>query len=585
MTTLQKMGALLSATASLTLVLLFTRALGFWGNDDEMGGGGLSFKSMFGKTNYESTEPPEVCFDDVRGCDEVKSELEEIVEYLRDPEKFERLGGQLPRGVLLYGPPGTGKTLLAKAIAGEAQTAFFYAAASEFEEMFVGLGASRVRDLFERAKEASEELVDGVPRGAIIFIDELDAIGNRSKSSPMRGPNQTLNQLLTCLDGFEGRENVVIVAATNFPESLDKALTRPGRFDKKVAVPLPTRAGRRDILQIYANKLRIDDTVDLDRVAGATPGFSGAQLFNMLNQAAIEAAKQGAPNVRMAHIEWARDRILMGSERRNIMDAKQTRATAWHEAGHALVALRTRGADPIHKATVLPRGMALGMVQQLPDQDKVALSKREALARLDVCFGGRIAEEVFLGKDDVSSGASNDFEQATQLATHMVTQCGWAEEAVGLQHIDLTECSSEMRRKVDKEVRRLLDESVVRVRTLLHERRDELERVAEALVMHETLTGEEVELVADGNELDRDNLSLNVAHQSRSDAADEQPADKQTDEQQDDSDDTVQTDETDDHATTDPKRSTGPEIIELLDVADSADLDSDVDADVPLQPE
>ena len=351
-------------------------------------------------------------FDDVMGCDEAKGDLKEIVKYLKSPEDFTRLGGKLPKGVLLMGPPGTGKTLLARAIAGEAGVPFFFTSGSEFEEMYVGVGARRVRDLFDAAKAKAP---------CIIFIDEIDAIGGTRQLKEQQAMKMTLNQLLVEMDGFSQNNGVIVIGATNFAEVLDDALVRPGRFDRHVAVPLPDVKGRKDILEMYTGKLPIAEDVDIDVLARATPGMSGAEISNLANEAALKAALDGLENIPMTAFEFAKDKILMGSERKSaVISPESAKLTAYHEGGHALVAILTAGAHPVYKATIMPRGQALGYVSQLPEGDQTSMSRKQMLARLDVCMAGRIAEEMIFGADEVTSGASSDLQQATQLATQMV---------------------------------------------------------------------------------------------------------------------------------------------------------------------
>lgn len=428
-------------------------------------------------------------FDDVKGCDEAKAELEEIVHFLRSPSSFTRLGGKLPKGLLLMGPPGTGKTLLAKAIAGEAQCPFFYASGSEFEEMFVGVGAKRVRELFAAAKQNAP---------CIIFIDEIDAIGGKRNPKDQRFLTMTLNQFLVELDGFQSSDGIIVIGATNFPESLDKALIRPGRFDRHVVVPNPDIRGRTQILECHTKKIPLDKDVDLEVIARGTPGFSGAELANLVNMAALKAAIEDYAAVGMRHLEYAKDKILMGAERKSAALSEETRkTTAYHEGGHALCCLYTKDALPVHKATIMPRGQALGMVSQLPSKDMTSMSKAQMLAKLDVCMGGRAAEELIFGKDYVTSGASSDFKQATDLAEAMVTEYGMSEK---LGHVvyDKPNESTETRALIESEMKRLLDESYQRAVGILTSHEIELHRLADALLLHELLTGEEVRLAING---------------------------------------------------------------------------------------
>ena len=439
-------------------------------------------------------------FADVKGVDEAKSELEEIVAYLKAPERFTALGGKLPKGVLLVGPPGTGKTMLARAIAGEAGVPFFYTSGSEFEEMFVGVGARRVRDLFAAAKKAAP---------CIVFIDEIDAIGGSRNPKDQQYMKMTLNQLLVELDGFKPSEGVIVVAATNFPESLDKALIRPGRFDRHVVVPNPDVEGRKQILEQHFKGIKRASDVDLRTIAKGTPGFSGADLANLVNVAALRAASLGATAVDMAALEYAKDRILMGAERKSaVISEKNRRLTAYHEGGHALVAMFTDGAHPVHKATVVPRGVALGMVMQLPEaDDETSITRRQLLAKLDVAMGGRVAEELIFGDADVTTGASSDLEQATRLARAMVTRYGMS-DAVGQVALSYDDgginLSSETRAIVETEVKRLLTSAHDRAMKLLKTHERELHTLAAELMEKETLTGQQIKELLSHNKGEKD---------------------------------------------------------------------------------
>lgn len=420
-------------------------------------------------------------FKDVKGCDDAKQELEEVVEYLKNPAKFTRLGGKLPKGILLTGAPGTGKTLLAKAIAGEAGVPFFYRAGSEFEEMFVGVGARRVRSLFQAAKKKAP---------CIIFIDEIDAVGSTRKQWEGH-TKKTLHQLLVEMDGFEQNDGIILMAATNLPEILDPALTRPGRFDRHIVVPSPDVRGRQEILELYLQEKPLSDDVDIKAIARGTPGFNGADLANLVNIAAIKAAVEGADKLASAQLEFAKDRIIMGTERKTMYISEESKKlTAYHESGHAIVAFNTEGAHPIHKATIMPRGSALGMVTQLPSQDETSISKRQLLARLDVCMGGRVAEELIFGEDFVTTGASNDLHTATELAQFMISSCGMS-NAIG--PVNLKERpGSEMQSRIDAEVVKLLREAYDRVKRLLKKHEKALHTLANALLEYETLNAEDL---------------------------------------------------------------------------------------------
>jgi len=403
------------------------------------------------------------------------------VEYLKNPTKFTRLGGKLPKGVLLAGPPGTGKTLLARAVAGEAGVPFFFRAGSEFEEMFVGVGSRRVRSLFAAAKKKTP---------CIVFIDEIDAIGASRKSWESH-TRKTLNQLLVEMDGFESNEGIIVLAATNLPETLDAALTRPGRFDRHIAVSNPDVKGRQQIIELYLQGKPVDKSVNTNLLARSTPGFSGADLSNLINVAAIQAAMNNLDQINSGLLDAAKDRILMGAERKSVVVSEESRKlTAYHEGGHAIVALNTAGAHPIHKATITPRGNSLGMVTQVPSSDETSVSRRQMLARLDVCMGGRVAEELIFGPDQVTSGATSDLQQATNLARYMVKNCGMS-ELVG--PIYLTETSSpDTEHKVELEVTRLLREAYERVTQLLQAKEADLHKLASALLAHETLNAKEI---------------------------------------------------------------------------------------------
>jgi cell division protease FtsH len=453
-----------------------------------------------------------VTFQDVAGVDEAKEDLEEIVEFLRDPQKFQRLGGKIPRGVLLVGPPGTGKTLLARSVAGEANVPFFTISGSDFVEMFVGVGASRVRDMFEQAKKNAP---------CIIFIDEIDAVG-RHRGAGLGGGNdereQTLNQLLVEMDGFEANEGIILIAATNRPDVLDPALLRPGRFDRQVVVPNPDITGREKILKVHSRNVPLAPNVDLKVLARGTPGFSGADLANLVNEAALMAARRNKRLVTMAEFEDAKDKIMMGAERRSTaMTLAEKELTAYHEAGHAITALKVQAADPLHKATIIPRGRALGMVMQLPEGDRYSMSYKWMTSRLIIMMGGRVAEEMKFGKENITSGASSDIDQATKLARAMVTRWGFSDklghvaygenqEEVFLGHsVARTQnVSEETAQIIDAEVRRLIDEAYVEATRILTEYNKDWIAIAEGLLEYETLSGEEIRQLLAGTKPTRD---------------------------------------------------------------------------------
>ena len=437
-----------------------------------------------------------VRFKDVQGCDEARAELEEIVDFLKDPSKFTGLGGKLPKGVLLTGPPGTGKTLLARATAGEAGVPFFFMSGSEFDELYVGVGAKRIRELFSQARDKAP---------AIIFIDELDAIGGKRNPKDQAYAKQTLNQLLVELDGFSQTEGIIIIGATNFPESLDKALTRPGRFDKEVIVDLPDVRGRIDILKHHMQNVETADDVDPSIIARGTPGLSGAELMNLVNQAAVHASQLSAPAVDMNHFEWAKDKILMGAAKKKMVITEESRInTAYHEAGHAIMAMFSKGATPLYKATILPRGRALGITFQLPEMDKVDMSKQECFARLDVCMAGKIAEEMINGKENFTFGCASDLSNATSVARAMVTSYGMSDKIGPVRLSDDWESwSPQIRNMADNEVRDYLLDSEKRTRKLLYDKRLELKRLAEGLLEYETLTKEEMEKVVKGEPINK----------------------------------------------------------------------------------
>ena len=464
------------------------------------GGGGKGGAFSFGKSRARlmDKETNKVTFADVAGCDEVKEEVQEIVDYLKSPNRYQSLGGRVPHGILLAGSPGTGKTLLAKAIAGEAGVPFFSISGSDFVEMFVGVGASRVRDMFEQAKKNAP---------CIIFIDEIDAVG-RQRGAGLGGSNdereQTLNQLLVEMDGFESNHTVIVIAATNRPDVLDPALQRPGRFDRQVVVPLPDIRGREQILKVHAKKVPLDESVDLTSLARGTPGFSGADLANLVNEAALFAGRRNKIKVDQSDFEDAKDKIYMGPERRSmVMHEDEKRATAYHEAGHAIVAESLPFTDPVHKVTIMPRGRALGLTWQLPERDRISMYKDQMLSQLSILFGGRIAEDIFIGR--ISTGASNDFERATQMAREMVTRYGMSDKMgvmvytenedevfLGRSITRSQNISEKTQQEIDAEIRRILDEQYQVAYKILDENRDKMEMMCKALMDWETIDRDQV---------------------------------------------------------------------------------------------
>ncbi len=470
----------------------------------QMQGGGRGGAFSFGKSKARQldTTANQTTFADVAGCDEAKEEVSELVEFLRDPAKFQKLGGRIPRGVLMVGPPGTGKTLLAKAIAGEAKVPFFTISGSDFVEMFVGVGAARVRDMFEQAKKSAP---------CIIFIDEIDAVG-RHRGAGMGGGNdereQTLNQMLVEMDGFEANSGVIVIAATNRADVLDRALLRPGRFDRQVMVSLPDIRGREQILQVHMRKVPIASDVKADIIARGTPGFSGADLANLVNEAALFAARRNKRQVDMADFEDAKDKIFMGPERKSmVMREEERKNTAYHESGHAVVAKLLPKADPVHKVTIMPRGWALGLTWQLPEYDRISNYRDKMLEEISILFGGRIAEEVFMNQ--MSTGASNDFERATKLARDMVTRYGMS-DALGTMvyanndqdsmfgNMSSKTVSEATQQKVDAEIRRILDQQYSVARKLIESNRDKVEAMAHALLEWETIDAEQIEDIMQG---------------------------------------------------------------------------------------
>ncbi len=482
------------------LPLLALIALWIFVSRQMQGAGGKAMGFGKSKAKLLTEAHGRVTFEDVAGVDEAKEDLQEIVEFLRDPQKFQRLGGRIPRGVLLVGPPGTGKTLLARAIAGEANVPFFTISGSDFVEMFVGVGASRVRDMFEQAKKNAP---------CIIFIDEIDAVG-RHRGAGLGGGNdereQTLNQLLVEMDGFEANEGIILIAATNRPDVLDPALLRPGRFDRQITVPNPDVIGRERILKVHVRKVPLSPDVDLKVVARGTPGFSGADLMNLVNESALMAARRGKRIVTMVEFEDSKDKIMMGAERRTlVMTEGEKQLTAYHEGGHALVALSVPATDPVHKATIIPRGRALGMVMQLPERDKLSMSYEQMTSRLAVLMGGRVSEELVFGKEKVTSGAQSDIEQATKLARAMVTRWGFSdalgtvmygenqeEVFLGYSMGQKNTLSEETSRKIDAEVRHLVETGLAEATRIITTRRHDLETLAKGLMEYETLSGDEI---------------------------------------------------------------------------------------------
>jgi len=482
-------------------------------------GGGKAMGFGKSKAKLLTEKQGRVTFEDVAGIDEAKQELEEIVEFLKDPHKFQRLGGKIPKGCLLVGPPGTGKTLLARAIAGEANVPFFTISGSDFVEMFVGVGASRVRDMFEQGKKNAP---------CIIFIDEIDAVG-RHRGAGLGGGNdereQTLNQLLVEMDGFESNEGVILVAATNRPDVLDPALLRPGRFDRQITVSNPDILGREKILKVHMRKVPLAPDVDTRVIARGTPGFSGADLANLVNEAALLGARAGKRMVTMNEFESAKDKVMMGTERRSmVMSEDEKKLTAYHEAGHALVGIRMPQTDPLHKVTIIPRGRALGVTMSLPERDQLSFSERQLKSKLAVMFGGRAAEEIIFGKENITTGAGNDIQQATSWARRMVTEFGFSDKLGRLRYSDNEEevflghsvarqknISDETAAMIDSEVRRLIDEAEVAAFDILSKERDNLEIIARGLLEYETLSGKDVNALLLGEEIvrkDDDNLSM-----------------------------------------------------------------------------
>jgi cell division protease FtsH len=496
--------------------LPFIALIGVWIFLSRQMQGGAGKAMGFGKSRAKMLTEAHgrVTFEDVAGVDEAKQDLQEIVEFLRDPGKYQRLGGRIPRGVLLVGPPGTGKTLIARAVAGEANVPFFTISGSDFVEMFVGVGASRVRDMFEQAKKNAP---------CIIFIDEIDAVG-RHRGAGLGGGNdereQTLNQLLVEMDGFEANEGVILIAATNRPDVLDPALLRPGRFDRQVVVPNPDVVGREQILKVHVRKVPLAPDINLKVIARGTPGFSGADLMNLVNEAALTAARRNKRMVTQSEFEEAKDKVMMGAERKSlVMTEEEKMLTAYHEGGHAIVGLNVIATDPIHKATIIPRGRALGMVMQLPERDKLSMSREQMTSRLAIMMGGRVAEELIFGRDKVTSGASSDIEQATRLARMMVTRWGLSEELGTVSYgenqdevflgmsVSRTQNASEATvQKIDSEIRRFVEEGYNEATRILTEKREDLETLAKGLLEFETLSGDEITDLLAGKKPNRESV-------------------------------------------------------------------------------
>jgi cell division protease FtsH len=489
--------------------LIFIAVFIYFMRQMQSGAGGRGAMS-FGRSRarLQGEDQVKVTFQDVAGCDEAKEEVKELVEFLRDPGKFQKLGGKIPRGVLMVGPPGTGKTLLAKAIAGEAKVPFFTISGSDFVEMFVGVGASRVRDMFEQAKKHAP---------CIIFIDEIDAVG-RHRGAGLGGGHdereQTLNQLLVEMDGFEGNEGIIVIAATNRPDVLDPALLRPGRFDRQVVVALPDLRGREHILKVHMRKVPLANDVDPFKIARGTPGFSGADLANLVNEAALFAARENAKDVRMEHFERAKDKIMMGAERKSmVMSEQEKRLTAYHEAGHAIVGRLVPDHDPVYKVSIIPRGRALGVTMFLPEEDRYSHSKQALESRLASLYGGRVAEEIIFGTEKVTTGASNDIQRATQLARNMVTKYGLHRDLGPMAYSDEEEevflgrsvtqhksVSNETARRIDEAVRSVIDGAYGRAMSLLTENLAKLHKMAEALLQYETIDADQIDAIMDGRE-------------------------------------------------------------------------------------
>ena len=461
----------------------------------EAAGIGKAGKAGGPQNSEVKPEQQKARFSDVKGCDEAIEEFKEVVDFLKSPEKYNKLGGKLPKGVLMIGPPGTGKTLLARAVAGEAGVPFFYMSGSEFDEVYVGVGAKRVRELFANAKAKAP---------AIVFIDELDAVGGKRNERDAAYHMQTLNQMLTELDGFDQTSGIVFIAATNFPQMLDKALTRPGRFDRQVYIGLPDVRGRVDILRHYLRNMQAGKDVDSTVLARGTPGFSGADLENLINQAAVHASKLGEKRIGMLDLEWAKDRVLMGAEKKSmVLTDDEKLKTAYHEAGHALVSLYTPGSTPLYKCTIMPRGSALGITFSLPEMDKHSSTKEELMAYIDMAMGGKLAEELIYGSQKVTSGCSSDLSESTNTAYQMVMNFGMSDTlgSIAFDNKLYQVLSTQTKQQIESEVRRLLSEGEQRARELLANKREELELLAKALIEYETLNRDEIDKVVKGEKL------------------------------------------------------------------------------------
>ena len=490
-------------------ILLILAVFMFFMRQMQGGGGGRGGPMSFGKSKEKLLGEDQITttFADVAGVDEAKEDVQELVEFLRDPSRFQKLGGRIPRGVLMVGQPGTGKTLLAKAIAGEAKVPFFSISGSDFVEMFVGVGASRVRDMFDQAKKQSP---------CIIFIDEIDAVG-RHRGAGLGGGHdereQTLNQLLVEMDGFGGNDGVIVIAATNRPDVLDPALLRPGRFDRQVTVGLPDIRGREQILKVHMRKVPLAENVEASKIARGTPGFSGADLANLVNEAALFAARAGVRTVGMQHFELAKDKIMMGAERRSmVMSEKEKLNTAYHEAGHAIVGRLMPEHDPVYKVSIIPRGRALGVTMFLPEEDRYSHSRRHIIGQITSLFGGRVAEEMTLGKEGITTGASNDIQRATEIARNMVTKWGLSDAMGPLMYDEGGEevflgrsaaqpskaMSDETALSIDKEVRSIIDECYEKARSILEEHRGKMDMMADALMQYETIDSEQIDAIMEG---------------------------------------------------------------------------------------